>query len=59
MKSCEAWLAMVDRGQKAGITFSHADSLIAATTLHHGLIVVTRNVSAFERAGCQVVNPWT
>ena len=34
------------------------DGLIAATALVHGLIVVTRNVRDFERAGVEFLNPW-
>jgi predicted nucleic acid-binding protein len=34
------------------------DALIAATALTHGLTVVTRNVSDFERTGVAVLNPW-
>ena len=34
------------------------DLAIAATALEHGLIVVTRNVSDFERTGVPVLNPF-
>jgi len=34
------------------------DSLIAATALVHGMAVVTRNVSHFERTGVRILNPW-
>lgn len=34
-------------------------SLLAATALHHGLRLVTRNVSDFRFPGLTVVNPWT
>ncbi len=34
------------------------DALIAATALVHGLTVVTRNVSDFERTGVTLLNPW-
>lgn len=34
------------------------DGLIAATALAHGLVVVTRNVTDFERCGARVLNPW-
>ncbi len=35
------------------------DSLIAATALVHGMIVVTRNVADFEPTGVQILNPWS
>ena len=35
------------------------DSLLAATALHHGLTVVTRNVDDFRFPSLVVVNPWS
>ena len=52
------WRLLVEEGRKAGHTFSQPDLMIAATALHHGLTVVTRDISDFERAGAPVVNPW-
>ncbi|MBX9880227.1 MAG: type II toxin-antitoxin system VapC family toxin [Candidatus Obscuribacterales bacterium] len=34
------------------------DSLIAATAVHHGLTVVTRDTEDFSRARVRVFNPW-
>jgi hypothetical protein len=34
------------------------DSLLAATALVHGLIVVTRDTGPFERIGVPWLNPW-
>jgi len=34
------------------------DALIAATTLVHGMTVVTRNVADFQPTGVAVINPW-
>ncbi len=53
------WRLLVERGRKAGHTFSQPDLIIAATALHHGLTVVTRDRSDYDRAGVPVLNPWT
>ncbi len=34
------------------------DSLIGATALTHGMLVVTRNVTDFEPLGVSLINPW-
>ncbi len=34
------------------------DAMIAATALVHGMTLVTRNVSAFQRAKIKLFNPW-
>ncbi|QGY29037.1 type II toxin-antitoxin system VapC family toxin [Pantoea cypripedii] len=34
------------------------DALIAATAMHHDLILVTRNVRDFEGMGVMLLNPW-
>jgi predicted nucleic acid-binding protein len=52
------WRLLVEDGRKAGYTFSQPDLIIAATALDHGLTVVTRNVSDYERVRTPVFNPW-
>jgi predicted nucleic acid-binding protein len=52
------WRSMVEEGRKTGHTFSQPDLIIAATALHHGFTMVTRDRSDFEKAGVPVVNPW-
>ena len=53
------WRVLVEAGRKSGHTFSQPDLIIAATALHHGLILVTRDVSDYEPTGAQLFNPWT
>jgi toxin FitB len=52
------WRLLVEDGRKAGYTFSQPDLIIAATALYHGLTVVTRDVSDYERVRAPVFNPW-
>jgi predicted nucleic acid-binding protein len=53
------WRLLVEDGRKAGHTFSQPDLIIAATALHHGLTVVSRDVSDYQKAHASVLNPWT
>ena len=53
------WRLLVEHGRKAGHTFSQPDLIIAATALHHGLTVVTRDTADYSRARVPVLNPWT
>jgi len=52
------WRLLVEDGRKVGHTFSQPDLIIAATALHHGLTVVTRDVSDYQKAHAPVLNPW-
>jgi predicted nucleic acid-binding protein len=53
------WRLLVEDGRKTGHTFAQPDLMIAATALHHGLTVVSRNTGDFEKANVPVFNPWT
>ena len=53
------WSLLVEEGRKVGHTFSQPDLIIAATALHYGVTVVTRDVSDFQKARAPVFNPWT
>ena len=52
------WRLLVEDGRKAGHTFSQPDLIIAATALNHGLTVVSRDVSDYQKAHVPVFNPW-
>lgn len=52
------WRMLVEAGRKAGHTHSQPDLFIAATALHHGLTVVTRDTSEFVHTCVPVFNPW-
>jgi predicted nucleic acid-binding protein len=53
------WRLIVEVGRKEGHTFSQPDLFIAATALHHGLTVVTRDTADYKMARAPVFNPWT
>lgn len=52
------WRLLVEDGRKTGHTFSQPDLIIAATALEHGLTVVSRDTSDYEKAKVPVLNPW-
>ncbi len=52
------WRLLVEDGRKAGHTFSQPDLIIAATALHHGITVVSRDVRDYQKARAPVFNPW-
>ena len=52
------WRLLVEDGRKSGHTFSQPDLIIAATALEHGLSVVSRDTTDYERARVPVLDPW-
>lgn len=52
------WRLLVEEGRKAGHTFPQPDLIIAATALHHGLSIVSRDTGGFAKTGAALVNPW-
>ena len=46
------------RTRRAGIQIDLPDGLIAATAIHHGMAIMTRNVRDFAPTGVDVINPW-
>ena len=52
------WRLLVEEGRKARHTFSQPDLIIAATALHHGLTIVSRDTGDFKKARVLAFNPW-
>ncbi len=52
------WSALSANAEKRGNPLPAIDSLTAAYTVRHTLVLATRNVSDFTTAGVDVVNPW-
>lgn len=53
------WRLLVEEGRKSGHTFSQPDLIIAATALHHGLTIVSRDTDEYELADVPTLNPWS
>jgi toxin FitB len=53
------WRLLVEDGRKTGHTFSQPDLIIAASALHFGLTVVSRDTKDYVRARVPIFNPWT
>lgn len=52
------WGELMGGLERAGQTMPAIDSLIAATALHGGFSLVTRNEEDFRHTGVPIVNPW-
>lgn len=53
------WGDLTASRRRQGKTLPIMDGLIAATAIHHGMKIATRNVSDFEGLGVKIVNPWS
>jgi predicted nucleic acid-binding protein len=54
----DRWGLLTGEMKRRGTPLPTVDAIIAATAIHHGLTVVSRNVSDFNNAQVSVVNPW-
>jgi predicted nucleic acid-binding protein len=52
------WAKLLSDLRIAGRSMAVKDSLIAATSLEHGLVVATRNVRDFSASGVKLVDPF-
>ncbi len=53
------WGELVGEAMRRGRQVPPIDGLMAATALHHGMRVMTRNTPDFEAAGVAVLDPWS
>jgi toxin FitB len=53
------WRLILEEGRQAGHTFPQPDLFIAATALHHGLTLVTRDTAGHSPSGAAIYDPWT
>lgn len=54
----ERWGILAAKARIAGRSLSIIDGLLAATAVHHGLTIVSRNESDFASTQVEVLNPW-
>lgn len=54
----ERWGHLAAIAKQQGLTLAVVDGVIAATALHHDLILVTRNVKDFAGLDIDISNPW-
>jgi predicted nucleic acid-binding protein len=54
----DRWGVLAGEMKRQGKPIPIIDTILAATALHHDLIVVSRNVNDFRNAQVPVINPW-
>lgn len=54
----ERWGLISAQAKMAGAPLAVVDGLMAATALHHNLVLVTRNTKDVQVAGINMLNPW-
>lgn len=52
------WGLLAAQAKRKGKPLAIINGLLAATALHHGLTLVTRNIGDFTEAHVPVLNPW-
>jgi len=58
MSASQAYSELMAKARAAGLAIGTADGYIGATAAANGMMVATRDVSPFEAAGVDVINPW-
>jgi predicted nucleic acid-binding protein len=54
----ERWGRLTGSLSRTGITLQAVDAMVAATALHHDLVLVTRNERHFVLPGLSILNPF-
>jgi predicted nucleic acid-binding protein len=54
----ERWGRLSAAAKRNGAALAVVDGILAATSLEHGLTLVTRNVKDFAGVGIEILNPW-
>jgi toxin FitB len=52
------WRWIVELSRPRRDTFDQSDALLAATAIHHDLVVVTRDIKPFRQVDVAVLDPW-
>lgn len=52
------WRWIVELSRPRRHTFDQSDALLAATAIHHDLVVVTRDIKPFLQVDVAVLDPW-
>lgn len=56
--SARIWGELMGNGDRTGKTPSAFDAQIAAIAMDRGLVLVTRNVTDFDKFELEILNPW-
>ena len=56
--SARIWGELMGNGDRTGMTPSAFDAQIAAIAIDRALVLVTRNISDFDRFDVELLNPW-
>jgi predicted nucleic acid-binding protein len=59
LNAARCYAALAVKARSAGQGFPTPDGYIAAIAAANGLIVASRDTSAFQAAGLAVINPWS
>jgi len=58
-KAADEYAELMAQAKKGGRAIGQNDAYIAAIAKCNNMIVATRDVSPFQAAGIEVINPWT